>query len=158
MKIDLLDVNDAGLILKDGSIIPWTEIDVIGKCEHPCSGCTWAHYYLRKKGNPQNYRIPTLGGFSLFEDETNQRELKMKIIEFGSKLPHIRFVSRLPIFGKESPWKAEKDMELLRYWGSPQAQKSRLEYEKRATFIICVFFVGIVLFFLVMFLIGKLRH
>ena len=114
MKLDLLDVTKTGLLLRDGSMIPWAEIEVIGKCEHPCSNFTWAHYYLRKKGDHRNYKIPVLGGFNWFGlkrgDQIKQRGLQRKIIESGKNSPRVLFVSRMPIFGKESPWDTTKEM------------------------------------------------
>ena len=112
MKLDLSDVIQGGLLLRNGSMIPWAEIEVIGKCEHPCSDYTWAHYYLRKKRDRRNYKIPALGGFNWFglkgEDQIRQRDLERKIIELGKNFPNIRFISRMPIFGKESAWDITK--------------------------------------------------
>ncbi len=128
MKLDLSDVTEAGLILRDGSMTPWMEIEVVGKCEHPCSDSTWAHYYLRKRGDHRNYKIPALGGFNWFGlkggDQIRQRDLKRKIIELGKKFPDVLFVSRMPIFGKESPWDTAKEMQWIRYCDVYQMEHS----------------------------------
>ena len=109
MKIDLIDCNSNGLILRGGTILSWQEVEKIGKCEHLGRELTWAIYYLRKNGCNNNIKISTLGGFPWVLNETKmrrERELKKKLIEYAAKQPHIKFVKKT-VWAKERPWNIE---------------------------------------------------
>ena len=72
VEMKVIDCDQRGLICEDGSIPPWNEIDAIGKIEHLGREMTWATYYLRRRGESKNIRLPALGRFPLFGDERKE--------------------------------------------------------------------------------------
>lgn len=129
---------------------------MIGKTEYPCREWTWASYYLRKKGDSGNKKLLTLGGFSLFNNqvkEEKERRLKLKIIHFAKKQPHVRFLTKIPLWGEERVWDINKEIEFSQYLDSPLAEEERRDYERQAPRIFLIFcgVVGLLLLAILMF-------
>jgi hypothetical protein len=72
-RIDLIDCDQRGLILQNGVVLPWTEIEEIGKCEHLGRELTWSSYYLRERGSAKSVKVSALGGFKLMWNEAKAK-------------------------------------------------------------------------------------
>ena len=153
-----VNCHEEGLLLDDGKILPWKEIEVIGKTEYPGREGAWATYYLRTKDESTDKKLSTLGQFSLFRNELRERthrRLKLKIIDYARKQSHIQFVIRTTLFGKERLWDLNKELAFDRYLDSPLAQERLRDFKRQAPILFLIFGSVLGLLLLLVFLFSR---
>jgi len=151
MKI--VDCNSSGLVFADETPLPWGDIGAIGKCEYPGRDLPWEFFYIRRKADSKNFRVPTLRRFSFLSDDVkdkNERLLRLKVFEEAKKHTHLRFVKKTTHLGKEHEWAVDSDIERDRFADSPEADRIRHEHKRNFRIVVSV----VIVLFLALVLLG----
>ena len=80
--MEIVDCDQRGLILKNGTVVLWEEMEVIGKYKVP--GSKTSFYYLKKLKSATNTRIDFVDNP---RDLDHIKKIKLRVIEHAKKLP-----------------------------------------------------------------------
>ena len=126
LDVKIRDCNENGLILENQSLLPWSEITAIGKCEHLGGEFVWSSYYVRTRKWPKNISVISFG-FPIFQNQIQEKKnklLRSRILQYAKLSPRLIFVKKRFPFKKESIWDYSVE-EILNYDDALGAQKER---------------------------------